>query len=102
MKVFLSHSSKSPFASRVRDRVKKGLEEMGFEVLLDKARLEPGDAWRAKLHLWLATCDAAVILFCRDALGTAAKPGSYWVQKEATILTWRHALNPKLLVVPAL
>jgi TIR domain len=102
LKIFISHSSKSAFASKVRDRVFDALTAKGFEVLLDKERLEPGDRWRAKLHLWLATCDAAVILFSRDAVGTKEKPGSDWVQKEATILTWRQALNRKLLIVPAL
>jgi hypothetical protein len=102
LKVFISHSSKSGFASKVRDGVFEGLTRKGFDVLLDKERLEPGDQWRAKLHRWLATCDAAVLLFSRDAVGTKDKPGSDWVQKEATILTWRQALNSKLLIVPAL
>jgi len=102
LKVFISHSSKSAFASKVRDGVYAALQAKGFDVLLDKQRLEPGDQWRAKLHLWLATCDAAVILFSRDAIGTKEKPGSDWVQKESTILTWRHALNEQLLIVPAL
>ena len=102
LKVFISHSSKSAFASKVRDGVEAELTRMKFDVLLDRTRLEPGDQWRAKLHRWLATCDAAVILFSRDAVGTKEKPGSDWVQKESTILTWRHALNDQLLIVPVL
>jgi TIR domain len=102
LKVFISHSSKGAFASKVRDGVYQALQAKGFDVLLDRQRLEPGDQWRAKLHLWLATCDAAVILFSREAIGTKDKPGSDWVQKETTILTWRHALNNQLLIVPAL
>ena len=75
LKIFISHSSKSSFASKVRDGVYAALTQKRFEVLLDKERLEPGDRWRAKLHRWLATCDAAVLLFSRDAVGTKEKPG---------------------------
>jgi hypothetical protein len=101
-KVFLSHSSKSKYAQLVRDKVYDGLTAMGLDVLLDKALIEPGDEWRGKLHQWLATCDGAVILFSADAVRRPAHEGSPWVYKEATILSWRHALNPNLLVVPAL
>jgi hypothetical protein len=94
--IFVSHSAKTPFAKKVRDCVAARLEEMGFEVLLDKNLLDPGDAWRAQLHRWLARCQGGVILFSREALDSG------WVLKEATILTWRHALNPRVRVVPAL
>jgi len=99
--VFLSHSSKGAFARQVRDGLYAALNKR-FDVLLDQKRLEPGDQWRAKLHVWLATCHAAVILFSRDAVGTKTTPGSEWVRKEATILTWRQALDPRLLIVPVL
>jgi 2-keto-4-pentenoate hydratase len=46
LRVFISHSSKSEFASAVRDGVAKALSELGHDVLLDKSRLEPGDGWR--------------------------------------------------------
>jgi hypothetical protein len=101
-KVFLSHSSKSAYALRVLDRLAQALRAKGFDILLDKERLCPGQEWRAKLHDWLATCHGAVILFSREAIGGTRGPGSDWVLKEATILTWRRALNPRLLVVPAL
>lgn len=94
--IFVSHSAKSPFARKVRDRVAQRLAEMGFEVLLDADLIDPGDEWRAKLHRWLARCHGGVILFSREALA------SDWVFKEATVLTWRHALNPRVRVVPAL
>ena len=71
--VFLSHSSKSPFARNVRDGLYDALKKARLDVLLDKKRLEPGDEWRAKLHVWLATCQAAVLLFSRDAVGDAQR-----------------------------
>src|SRR5712692_4164735 len=42
LRVFLSHSSKTEFANKVRDRVFDGLTALGHEVLLDRERLEPG------------------------------------------------------------
>ncbi|MDQ2694567.1 MAG: TIR domain-containing protein, partial [Pseudomonadota bacterium] len=96
-RIFISHSAKDdPFAAWVRDRLFDRLTQQGFDVLLDKARLDPGDEWRARLHQWLAECDGAVLLFSRKALE------SDWVLKESTILTWRRSQNPRLLVVPAL
>jgi len=94
--IFLSHSAKTPFAERVRNGVAARLEEQGFTVLLDRTCLDPGDAWRPKLHRYLGSCHGAVLLFSEEALQ------SDWVLKEATILTWRHSLNRQLRIVPAL
>ena len=74
-KCFNSHSSKSSFASKVRDGVYAALTQKRFEVLLDKERLEPGDRWRAKLHRWLATCDAAVNPPCQSTWRTRSVTG---------------------------
>jgi len=82
------------YAQRVRDRIVAGLKTKNFTVLFDRDRLEPGDAWRAKLHYWLGVCDAAVLLLNRESVRSA------WVRKEATVLQWRHSLRPGLLVVP--
>jgi hypothetical protein len=116
VRVFISHSSKDlaqggpapadakelarrerlRHATRVREAIVNALDPERFEVLLDVKRLEPGDEWRAKLHLWLQTCDAAVILLGEDALA------SDWVRKETTVLLHRRALRDDLLIIPVL
>jgi hypothetical protein len=94
--IFISHSSKDDsYAGAVRDALEAALIEAGFDVLLDRTRLDPGDEWRAKLHRWLGTCDGAALLFGPAALR------SDWVRKEATILTWRRAFQGDIRVVPA-
>jgi TIR domain len=95
--VFISHSSKNDrYAKRVRELVEAGLKHKHYKVLLDATLLDPGDAWRAKLHRWLGECNGAVILLSRAALA------SEWVRKEAAILTWRRSLGYDLKIVPAL
>lgn len=94
--IFISHSSRTAFAEKVRDGVEVRLKAMGFTVLLDRNCLEPGDLWRPKLHRWLGSCHGAVILFSPEALQ------SDWVLKEATVLTWRRSINDRLRIVPAL
>jgi hypothetical protein len=95
--IFISHSSKTPFAAMVRDGVVRKLKEKGFNVLLDLERIEPGESWRSTLLRWLGECHGAVILFSREALECSA-----WVWVEATVLTWRRSRSPGLLLVPAL
>ena len=112
-RIFISHSCKDlqpkdgddpkskrlTFAGLVRGKIVDSLGDptpagLGYKVLLDKARLEPADNWRAKLHGWLGSCHGAVILLSEDSIA------SEWVRKEATILTWRKSLRPELLVMP--
>ena len=119
-KIFISHSCKDlelkksdrknadkvtrwkrlNYACLAREKIVDGLGKpkkgggLGYKVLLDKDRLEPGDDWRAKLHGWLGTCDGAVILLSEDSIQ------SDWLRKEATILTWRKSLRSELLLVP--
>lgn len=119
LKIFISHSCKDmeiakidqqdpaqlarwqrlQFARVVREKIVEGLGNtnpngLGYKVLLDLNRLEPGDDWCAKLHGWLGTCDGAVLLLSEDSIS------SEWVRKEATILTWRKSLRRELLLVP--
>lgn len=86
-KLFVSHSSHSD-ASKTRLRtVCQRLGNAGFSVLVDYEEIEAGDAWRDRIHVSLAECQAALILFDEEALS------SPWVLKEATILSWRRALE---------
>jgi TIR domain len=83
----MAHRDRLTYARKVRSLVKDQLEAAGFEVLLDVARLEPGDEWRAKLHFWLETCDAAVILLNPESVA------SPWVHKEVDILMHRWTVS---------
>lgn len=86
-KLFVSHSSHSD-ASKTRLRsVCQRLENAGFSVLVDYEEIKSGDVWRDRIHISLAECHAALILFDKEALN------SPWVLKEATILSWRRALE---------
>jgi TIR domain len=98
----LARRARLTYARTVRTLVKDRLEAAGFEVLLDVARLEPSDEWRAKLHFWLETCDAAVILLNPESVA------SPWVRKEVDILMHRWTVsrsfesegNRRLRIVP--
>jgi len=95
--IFISHSCRGdPYAEIVRDAVKEKLERRGHKVLLDKARLEPGDEWRSVLYQWLAECDGGIVLLNAQALQ------SDWVAREATMLLWRRALGAPVQIVPVL
>src|SRR5581483_3798235 len=86
-KVFVSHTdSKDVDARKFREKLKRGLERRGFEVLLDEQRLELGDVWRRQLYLWLLGSQAGVIIVSTRALeGT-----SEWMRFEAA---WLRALR---------
>jgi hypothetical protein len=96
-RIFISHSSLGDsYAELVRDTVRTQLETRGHTVLLDTARLEPGDEWRSVLYQWLGECDAAVVLLNEKALASS------WVAREAAILLWRRALGSPVRIVPVL
>jgi hypothetical protein len=84
-KIFISHSAKTDPAKHLLDRLEKELGAAGFELLVDRTRLDahPGVRWREALNAWLEICDGAIILFSREALQ------SDWVKAEAVILNHR-------------
>lgn len=97
-RLFVSHSSHS---ERARRRLAEFVAALGagrdaVDVLHDRDKITCGDDWRSRINAMLAHCDAAVILLTPDALD------SWWVLKEATILTWRRERNPRFPVVPVL
>ena len=96
-RVFISHSAKDDDEREALDALVARLEvEAGIDVLVDYKRLVGGDEWRQEIHTWMALCQAAIVLFTPNALK------SKWVLKEATILTWRRALDPAFIFVPVL
>lgn len=96
--VFLSHSSAGdPAVAHVRTRLDAALRQRTtLQVLLDQRMLGGGDEWQPVLHQWLGECDSAVLLLSPGALASG------WVQKEATILTWRRSLGSRLRLLPVL
>lgn len=95
--IFISHSANDDAKVTVElDRIEKYLREKGFDVLLDRQRLQGGDPWREYLHTWMAHCEGAIILLSKKA---SERP---WVRKEATILSWRKAMDPSFVLLPVL
>ncbi len=112
LKLFVSHSSRLDDMDQEhlsRDHNWKLLadtcallrQEYGksIEILVDQDPhgLYPGCDWEYRLNEWLAECHAAIILFSKRALTL-----SNWVKKEATILSWRHELDPNFTLIPVL
>jgi hypothetical protein len=110
-RVFISHSCKDSeaggtedahraavlaYARNVRARVVSKLDAGEFEVWLDQLGLAPGDQWRAKLHRWLGSCNAAIVLLDEESVR------SKWLLKEATVLAWRRDIGAPVTIVPAL
>lgn len=95
LRVFVSHSSEED--QSVLDALAAAFRQRpgDFTLLMDTEELKPGDAWRARINLWLGACDAAVLVLSEQAL---SKP---WVLYEAAILSYRNR-GGKFLIVPVL
>lgn len=81
IKVFISHSSKTPENVKIREAVCKGLQDE-YTILVDD-RIEPGSEWFPKLNEYMSECHAAVILLSEAAIN------SDWVKAEAAVLCSR-------------
>jgi hypothetical protein len=103
-RVFISHSAAdtaegaavSVSAHEVRIAIRKALETAGITVLIDEADLKAGDAWRARINLWMGLCDAAVLILSPNALT------SHYVAYEANILSYRRSLDAGFRIIPVL
>ncbi len=102
-RIFVSHSTKDSTtpaeaaAREVQETLVKALEATGeFSVLLDRLKLRPGDAWRARINLWVGGCDAAVVLLSERALT------SHYVAYESSILSYRNSYDTNFLLIPVL
>jgi hypothetical protein len=96
-RIFVSHSNNDPHSSAYIKAIESVLGPAGFDVLVDRTRLQPGARWRDEIYTWMGLCHAAVILVSDAAI----QPGSIWVPRETSILLWRHTLDPKFEVIPA-
>jgi hypothetical protein len=94
--IFISHSAKDNLSQQVLLKLYRVLSKR-FEVLLDRERLQPNDAWRQELHAWMALCHGAVVLLSEHAQKT-----SPWVKKEATVLSFRREEDENFILTPVL
>ncbi len=110
LKIFISHSSRlrddetsEPQAlanwQLLQDVCTALADHYGdqIKILVDYDGLKPSDRWEQCLDEWLYDCHAAVILFSRRAIEQ-----SNWVRKEATILSWRAAVERDFKLFPVL
>jgi len=94
LRVFVSHSSQEDEAVLAAIVAAFDRNER-LTLLMDTEDLEAGDPWRARINLWLGSCDAAVVVLSAPALD---KP---WVLYETAILSYRNR-NDRFLIVPVL
>ena len=97
--MFISHVNDDPESDSVLTEVCSVLKRDGFDILLDRHRLQAGSAWRREIYAWLGLCHAAVVLISLRAVFDEAKR---WVARETALLVWRQALDPSLHIVPVL
>jgi hypothetical protein len=95
-RIFVSHSNSDPDSPAYIEAIDSALTAAGFEVLVDRKRLEPGAKWRDDIYTWMGLCHGAVILVSEAAI----RPGSIWVPRETNILLWRRTLDPNFVVIP--
>ena len=102
-RIFISHSTKDATtaaeqtAREVQEALVQALERTGdYGILIDRLTLQPGDAWRARINLWVGGCDAAVVLLSSAALE------SQYVAYETSILAYRDTFDPDFVLIPVL
>ncbi len=98
-RVFISHVNNDPAVEAIWKELRKRLAAGGFDVLIDREILKPGDLWRTEIYSWIGLCDAAVVLVSRQALEA---PARVWVARETACLIFRRALDPSLRIIPVL
>ncbi len=85
LKIFISHSAKKDCTRTILATLYDTLaKEENIVPILDKEDLVAGASWRSTINVWLGSCDAAVVLICRDALK------SDYVAYETSVLAYRH------------
>jgi hypothetical protein len=95
-RVFISHSAHEQLAGEVLEAVEKKLEKAGFDVLVDRTRLEGGEFWRGAIANWIVVCHAAVGILDTRALE------SPWVRHEMSALSIRRQVDDRFKLLPVL
>ena len=98
-RIFISHVNNDPSGDKVWPAIRNRLIGDGFDVLVDRDLLRPGDQWRNEIYSWMHLCDAAVVLISREALDN---PSRYWVARELACLIYRRHYDRSLRVIPVL
>jgi hypothetical protein len=93
-RLFFSHSTKKD--SREREILVRLADALAadYEILLDRTALDAGGSWRSTINVWLAICDAAVILVHPDSIE------SEYCQYEWAVLSNRREIQKNFLIVP--
>jgi hypothetical protein len=103
LRIFISHSAnraEEPETQAFLDTLVARLQaELDCEPLTDQKDLEAGDEWLQQLYAWMGLSDAAVVLLSPRAV---KRENSTWVPREANLLLWRKALEPRFVVIPVL
>jgi len=103
LRIFISHSANAieePATQAFLDALAARLQgDLGCEPLTDQKDLTAGDEWLQRLYAWMGLCDAAVVLLSPRAV---TRENSTWVPREANLLLWRKALDPRFVVIPVL
>ncbi len=98
--IFISHSTSFATQTLARDVLEELLsaleEAKGYELLVDRSTLRPGDSWRNQIDRWVETCDAAVVLLSEAALDSA------YVAYETSLLALRRRKDSSFLLLPVL
>ncbi|MEW8627233.1 MAG: TIR domain-containing protein [Candidatus Thiodiazotropha sp.] len=107
LKLFISHSSRLDDVAGAQDTdenwqllreicntLKAQQFDVETEILVDQF-IGSGKDWEKHLNLWLAECNAAIILYSKRALQQ-----SDWVKKEAAILYWRWHVEKDFPLLP--
>jgi tetratricopeptide (TPR) repeat protein len=79
-KLFLSYSRKD---IKMAERLHVGLEDQGFEVLLDRTDIAPGEDWKARLGQLIHEADAVVFTLSPNSTASAV---CGWEVEEAARL----------------
>jgi hypothetical protein len=81
-RIFISHGNRDTEALLFLDQLSEKLQEQGFDVLVDRRRLQGGAKWRDEIYTWLGLCHAAVIVLSENVF----EQDSIWVPRETSIL----------------
>ena len=90
VRVFISHSARDGDANAIRQAIRTRLESIKvddkprYSILMDDVTLDPGDAWRSRINLWLGSCDTAIVIVSKEALK------SDYVAFELSVLGYRR------------
>jgi len=97
-RIFISYSGKDSSSVDLCNHLYHSFRQEGFDVFVDRKRIDAGSKWRDEIYSWLGLCHAGIIILSQKAL----EKDCVWVPREAAILTWRQHLQPEFGIIPIL